>query len=114
MTDFIDKIDDYLKENIEIDDKFIKKIAHMTDINYHTEARKEIAKKLGNQKLVKIYQKMAELNQLIGYSPQGLVNMQYELDNELLWPFVKQTVGEEVRPVRPRREGSRTRGEAWD
>ena len=49
------KLKDILTEAKELDSKIVKKMAALTDRNYHTEARIELAKALRLKDLVKAY-----------------------------------------------------------
>lgn len=93
MIDFIDKIDNYLKESADIDDAFIKKIAKLTDRNDHSKARIEIAKKVGNQQLLKIYNGIANLALAYGHMPMELITLRNFADDELD-KYIKQKYGE--------------------
>jgi hypothetical protein len=93
--DFINRVDEYLKEAEDIDDAFIKKIAKLTDRNDHTTARLEIAKKVKNSQLIKIYSGIADLAKVYGHTPYELITLRGFADKDLE-EYITQKFGEDV------------------
>ena len=72
-----------LNEKKELDSRFIKDIAKMTDRNNHTLARFQLAKYMGNSKLSKFYTAMEQLNDVFGgYGPE-LSKLNQKMEKEL-------------------------------
>ena len=65
------KLKDILLEKKELNPRFIKDVAKMTQRNNHTLARFQLAKYMGNNKLSKFYAAMEQLNDVFGgYGPE--------------------------------------------
>lgn len=56
------KLKNILQEKKEVNQVNIDKLAKMTDRNYHTEARMELAKMLRNKKLIEMYKHLDALH----------------------------------------------------
>ena len=77
------KLKDILLEKKELNPRFIKDIAKMTDRNNHTLARFQLAKYMGNSKLTKFYTAMEQLNDVFGgYGPE-LSKLNAKMEKEL-------------------------------
>ena len=66
-----------------IDRKSIQLVAHLTDINYHTEARMELAGAIGANQLVNAYRNIQREQDKLGHLPQRLSNKRRQLDRTL-------------------------------
>ena len=77
------KLKDILLEKKELDQKYVKKIAMMTDRNNHTEARLLLSKMMKNKKLERFYKAMLELNDILGGYPSPLSKVMSEMDKDL-------------------------------
>ena len=77
------KLKDILTEKKELDQKYVKKIAMMTDRNNHTEARLLLSKMMKNKKLERFYKAMLELNDILGGYPPPLSKVMSEMDKDL-------------------------------
>ena len=65
------KLKNILLEKKELNPRFIKDVAKMTQRNNHTLARFQLAKYMGNKKLSKFYAAMEQLNDVFGgYGPE--------------------------------------------
>ena len=83
------KLKDLILEKKELDSKFIKDIAKMTDRNNHTLARFQLAKFMGNDKLSKFYAAMEQLNDVFGgYGPE-LSKLNKKMEKELYKQLVR-------------------------
>ena len=56
------KLKNILQEKKDLDNKHIDKLEKLTDRNYHTEARRYLAKLIGNKKLVQMYDHIDKLH----------------------------------------------------
>lgn len=61
----------------------IKKLAHLTDINNHTEARVLVAKTMGDKKLLAAYQAIETLHMYFGHLAHGLSDARYAIDKTM-------------------------------
>ena len=84
------KLKDILLEKKELNPRFIKDIAKMTDRNNHILARFTIAKYLGNDKLSKFYQACNILNGVFGHTPQELSKLQQKMEKELYRELIRR------------------------
>jgi len=66
-----------------IDRKSIQLVAHLTDINYHTEARMELAGAIGANQLVNAYRNIQREQDRVGHLPKRLSNKRNQLDHKL-------------------------------
>ena len=83
------KLKDILNEKKELNPRFIKDIAKMTDRNNHTLARFQLAKYMGNSKLSKFYTAMEQLNDVFGgYGPE-LSKLNQKMEKELYRQLVR-------------------------
>ncbi len=77
------KLKDILTEKKDLNPRFIKDIAKMTQRNNHTLARFQLAKYMGNKKLSKFYAAMEQLNDVFGgYGPE-LSKLNTKMEQEL-------------------------------
>lgn len=76
------KLKNILQEKKDLDSKQIQYIARLTNMNDHTQARKHLAKLLGNKKLVKMYEHLYELH-LYFRDINDLKDARARLDKEL-------------------------------
>jgi hypothetical protein len=89
-------------DNIEdaksiISDEWVKKVSHLTDINNHIEAKLEaadLAKKLGNDKFLKIFDLISQLYKLAGESPNDLSKYEYSVSKDMR-AYIKSKTSEE-------------------
>lgn len=56
------KLKNILQEKKDLDNRHIDKLEKLTDRNYHTEARKYLAKLIGHKKLVEMYEHIDKLH----------------------------------------------------
>ena len=61
----------------------IPEVAHLTDINYHTEARLLIANAMVDRQLVNAYEKIQREHKRIGHLPNRLAVKRLQLDRQL-------------------------------
>ena len=83
------KLKDILLEKKELNPRFIKDIAKMTDRNNHILARFTIAKYLGNDRLSIFYQAATILNDVFGHTPPELSKLQQKMEKELYRQLVR-------------------------
>ena len=84
------KLKDILLEKKELNPRFIKDIAKMTDRNNHILSRFTIAKYLGNDRLSKFYQAATILNDVFGHTPPELSKLQQRMEKELYRQLVRK------------------------
>tara|TARA_R100000664_G_C2652838_1_gene72662 strand:- start:230 stop:541 length:312 start_codon:yes stop_codon:yes gene_type:complete len=72
-----------LNEKKDLDSKYVKQVAQMTDRNNHTEARLLLSKMMKNKKLERFYKAMLELNDILGGYPPPLSKVMSEMDKDL-------------------------------
>ena len=77
------KLKDILTEKKELGGAIINQIDRATDSNNHNEARRILAKAIGNKKLVKVYTAIEELNMALGNLPPELSKLRIKMDKEL-------------------------------
>ena len=77
------KLKDILLEKKELNPRFIKDIAKMTDRNNHTLARFQLAKYLGNDKLSLYYSAAENINKVFGHTPPELSKLNAKMEKEL-------------------------------
>ena len=83
------KLKDILLEKKELNPRFIKDVAKMTQRNNHTLARFQLAKYMGNNKLSKFYAAMEQLNDVFGgYGPE-LSKLNAKMEKELYKQLVR-------------------------
>ena len=92
MKDLIKKQTDMIRkesgmnlvtEKKELDQKYVKKVAMMTQRNNHTEARLFLSTMISNKRLLKFYKAMRELNDVFRGYPAPLSKVMSEMDKEL-------------------------------
>lgn len=97
LTKFDQYIDTDQKQSVdegkEVPETFLEKLRDLTDSNYHTEARLEVAKFLKNKKLVKVYQGMKDIQDALGFMPNGISEARYQIDKDFLYPAAAQKLG---------------------
>ena len=77
------KLKSLLTEKKELEQSFIDDIARHTDRNNHTEARIKIAQKMGNQRMVKFYKAMMEINDVFRGYPPAASKLNQMMEKEL-------------------------------
>ncbi|MBT4208416.1 hypothetical protein HOE22_08745 [Candidatus Woesearchaeota archaeon] len=77
------KLKDILTEKKELGGAIINQIDRATDSNNHNEARRILAKAIGNKKLVKVYTAIEDLNMALGNLPPELSKLRIKMDKEL-------------------------------
>jgi hypothetical protein len=77
------KLKDILTEKKELGGATINMIDRATDRNDHNEARRILAKAIGNKKLVKVYTAIEDLNMALGNLPPELSKLRIKMDKEL-------------------------------
>ena len=77
------KLKNILLEKKELDSRFIKDIAKMTDRNNHTLARFQLAKYLGNDKLSLYYSAAENINKVFGHTPPELNKLNQKMEKVL-------------------------------
>jgi hypothetical protein len=77
------KLKDILTEKKELGGATINMIDRATDSNNHNEARRILAKAIGNKKLVKVYTAIEDLNMALGNLPPELSKLRIKMDKEL-------------------------------
>ena len=77
------KLKDILTEQKELGGATINMIDRATDRNDHNEARRILAKAIGNKKLVKVYTAIEDLNMALGNLPPELSKLRIKMDKEL-------------------------------
>jgi hypothetical protein len=91
----VDNIEEQTKSVIS--DEWVKKVTHLTDINNHVEARleaAELAKKLGSDKFLKIFDLISQLYKLAGESPNDLSKYEYSVSKDMR-AYLKSKLSEE-------------------
>ena len=78
-----------------IPEKFLEDLADMTDRNAHSEARLEVAKFIKHKQLIKAYQGILDINQSLGYMPNGMSDARYTIDQKHLLPALQSKLGRE-------------------
>lgn len=75
----------------------IKKLAHLTDINNHGEARILVSKQIGNKKMLAAYQGIEAAAAYFGHLGYGLNEARYAIDKQM-FDYVKKhySNGQEV------------------
>ena len=61
----------------------IREVAHLTDINYHTEARLLIATAMRDTTLMNAYKRIKSEQDRVGHLPRSLSNQRRQLDRKL-------------------------------
>ena len=83
------KLKNILLEKKDLNPRFIKDVAKMTQKNQHTLARFQLAKYMGNKKLSKFYAAMEQLNDVFGgYGPE-LSKLNQKMEKELYRQLVR-------------------------
>ena len=77
------KLKNLILEKKELNPRFIKDIAKMTDSNNHLLARFQLAKYLGNDKLMSFYEAMETLNKVFNGFPPELSKLNQKMEKEL-------------------------------
>ena len=77
------KLKNILLEKKELGPNFIKNIKSLTNRNNHTEARIELAKAVGDKRLVLFYTSMLNLNQVFQGYPGELVKLNNKMEKVL-------------------------------
>jgi len=77
------KLKHILTEKRELGGAIIDKIYDLTDRNNHNEARRVLAKAMGNKKLEKVYTAIEDLNMALGHLPPELSKLRIKMDKEL-------------------------------
>jgi len=77
------KLKNILLEKKELNPRFIKDIAKMTDKNQHTLARFQLAKYLGNDKLSLYYSSVENINKVFGHTPPELSKLNQKMEKVL-------------------------------
>ena len=72
-----------LNEKRELDSKWIDNIDQMTDRNNHTEARRQLASWMGNDRLMSFYEAMGTLNKVFNGFPPELSKLNSKMEKEL-------------------------------
>ena len=77
------KLKNLILEKKELNPRFIKDIAKMTDSNNHLLARFQLAKYLGNDKLSLYYSSAENMNKVFGHTPPELSKLNQKMEKEL-------------------------------
>jgi len=77
------KLAGLVTEKKELGGATINMIDRATDRNDHNEARRILAKAIGNKKLVKVYTAIEDLNMALGNLPPELSKLRIKMDKEL-------------------------------
>ena len=84
------KLKNILLEKKDLDSRFIKDIAKMTDRNNHTLARFQLAKYLGNDKLSLYYSAAENMNKALGHTPPELSKLNQKME-KVLYKEIQKT-----------------------
>jgi hypothetical protein len=77
------KLKNILLEKKELGPKFIQNIKSLTNRNNHTEARIELAKAVGDKRLLLFYESMLNLNKVFQGYPGELQKLMKKMENQL-------------------------------
>ena len=86
------KLKDILTEKKDLDQKYVKQVAQMTDRNNHTEARRDLASHMKNLKFQHIYQSINMIQNKEGHIPTNLRKYRDEVDKKF-FALVKRKYG---------------------
>ena len=76
------KLKNILLEKKDLNPRFIKDVAKMTDRNNHTLARFQLAKYLGNDKLSLYYSSVENINKVFGHTPPELSKLNQKMEKQ--------------------------------
>jgi hypothetical protein len=83
------KLKDLILEKKELNPRFIKDVAKMTQKNNHTLARFQLAKYMGNKKLSKYYAAVEQLNDVFYGGTPELSKLNAKMEKELYRELVR-------------------------
>ena len=78
------KLKSLLTEKKELGSAYIEKIRMLTQRNNHNEARLELAKQMKLKNLVKFYQAIMDIQDVVGHLPMGLSKVRHEMEKPFM------------------------------